>query len=106
MPLNYPFKKGENGGFPGGPAGKNLPASAGDTVSIPCLGRLQMLQGNSACVPQLRSPSSRARALPQEKPPQWEARAPRLEKDPGQSKLRNKINNVFNGAVYAIHILP
>ena len=32
--------------FPGGPVVKNLPASAGDTGSIPGLGRLHTPQGN------------------------------------------------------------
>ena len=32
--------------FPGGPVVKNLPASAGDTGSIPGLRRLHMTQGN------------------------------------------------------------
>ena len=36
--------------------GKNPPAKAGDTSSIPGLGRLHMLQGSQACVPQLLSP--------------------------------------------------
>ena len=33
-------------GFPGGPVVKNLPASVGDTGSIPGLVRFHMLQGN------------------------------------------------------------
>ena len=32
--------------FPGGPVVKNLPASAGDTGSIPDLGRFHMFWGN------------------------------------------------------------
>ena len=32
--------------FPGGPVVKNLPANAGDTGSIPGLGRSHMLQSN------------------------------------------------------------
>ena len=32
--------------FLGGPVVKNLPANAGDTSSIPGLGRFHMLQGN------------------------------------------------------------
>ena len=39
---------------------KNLPANAGDTVSIPGLGRSHMLQGNQAHAPQLLSLRSRA----------------------------------------------
>ena len=42
---------------------KNLPASAGDTSSIPGLGRLDMPQGNKAPTSQLLSPRSRAREL-------------------------------------------
>ena len=33
-------------GFPGGPVVKNLPCNAGDTGSIPGLGRSHMPQGN------------------------------------------------------------
>ena len=32
--------------FPGCPVVKNLPVNAGDTASIPGLGRFHMLQGN------------------------------------------------------------
>ena len=32
--------------FPGGPVVKNLPANAGETTSIPGLGRFHMPQGN------------------------------------------------------------
>ena len=39
-------------GFPGGPMVKNPPANAGDTGSIPGLGRSPMLQGNQAHGPQ------------------------------------------------------
>ena len=52
---NFSFK-----GFPGGAVDKNLPAKAGDTGSIPGLGRSHMLQSNKARVPQLLSLSSRA----------------------------------------------
>ena len=34
------------GDFPGGPVDKNSPANAGDTGSIPGLGRFHMLQSN------------------------------------------------------------
>ena len=65
-------------GFPGGVVVKNLPANAGDTGSIPGLGRSHMPQSNEACVPQLLSPYSttteahppRSCAPQQEKPPQ------------------------------------
>ena len=46
--------------FPGGSVGKNPPANAGDTDSIPGLGRLHMLQGNKAHAPQLLNLCSRA----------------------------------------------
>ena len=84
------------GGFPGGAVVKNPPANAGDTGSIPGLGRSRMSRSNNAREPQLLSLHSRARepqllslrattseahaprahAPQQEKPPQWEARAP------------------------------
>ena len=48
------------GDFPGGPVVKNPPANAGDTGSIPGLGRFHMQQSNRAHSPQLRSPHSRA----------------------------------------------
>ena len=48
-------------GFPGGAVVKNPPANAGDTGSIPGLGRSHMLQSNKAHVPQLLSLRSRAR---------------------------------------------
>ena len=35
-------------GFPGGRVVKNLPANAGDTSSIPALGRFLLLRGNYA----------------------------------------------------------
>ena len=44
-------------GFPGGPVVENLPANAGDTVSIPGPGRFHMPpQGNEAGAPQLLKP--------------------------------------------------
>ena len=42
-------------GFPGGSLVKNLPANAGDTSSIPGLGRSRMPRGTSARVPWLLS---------------------------------------------------
>ena len=39
---------------------KNPPADAGDTGSIPCLGRSHVTQDNKACAPQLLSLGSRA----------------------------------------------
>ena len=47
---------------------ENLPANAGDTVSISGLETAHMPLGKEGHVPQLLSPSSRARALQQEKP--------------------------------------
>ena len=42
--------------FPGGPVVKNPPASAGDTGSIPGLGRSHVPRGNYAHAPQLLNP--------------------------------------------------
>ena len=44
--------------FPGGPVVQNLPAKAGDTGSIPGLGRSRMSWDNWAHVPQLLKPKS------------------------------------------------
>ena len=83
-------------GLPCGLVVKNLPANAGDSGSIPTLGRSHLLRRNKACAPQLLSLCSRACeperlspqvttteahvpgacALQREKPPQQEARAP------------------------------
>ena len=52
-------KKERKKGIPGGAAVKNPPANAGDTGSIPCLGRSHMPQSNKARVPQLLSLCSR-----------------------------------------------
>ena len=56
--------------FTGGPVDKNLPAYAGDTGSIPGLGRFHMPWSSWAC------------ALQQEKPYQGETLAPHLESRP------------------------
>ena len=71
---------------------KNLPASAGDTDSIPGPGRFHMLQGRWARAPQLLSLCSRAtaadarlprdRAVQQEKPLQREAQALSAKNNP------------------------
>ena len=72
-------------GFPSGSVVKNLLVNAGDTGSIPGLGRSHMPQSNQVHV------------LQQEKLPQGAARAPQLEKsprgnkDPAQTKVRNKL---------------
>ena len=56
------------GDFPGGPLVKNPPANAGDTGSIPGLGRFHMQQSNQAHSPQLLSSHSRAREPQQQRP--------------------------------------
>ena len=43
-------------GLPGGSVVKNLPANAGDTGSVPDLGRSHMPQSNQAHVPQEEKP--------------------------------------------------
>ena len=46
-------KNKQNGGFPGELVVENLPANAGDRVSMPGLGRSHVPQSSWACVPQL-----------------------------------------------------
>ena len=58
--FDFYLKNQGEGDFPGGAVVKNLPASAGDTGSIPVLGRSHMPQSNKACAPQLLSLCSRA----------------------------------------------
>ena len=53
--------------FPGGPVVKNPPANAGDTGSIPGLGRSYMPRATKPMHDNYRVPG--ARALQQEKPP-------------------------------------
>ena len=98
-------------GFPGGSVVKNLPANAGDTGSIPDLGRSHVPGGNSTPAPQLLSLCFRAQemqllspyvleppALQQEEPLKWKPCAPQLEKspcrnkDPAQPKINKQIN--------------
>ena len=55
----------EHKDFPGGPVVRNLPASAGDTGSIPGLGRFNMLWGNWAWVPKLLKPAHPGACAPQ-----------------------------------------
>ena len=58
-------------GFPGGPVVKNLPANAGDTGSIPALGRLHMPPGQlSPYTTAIEPAHPRTYAPQQEKPPQ------------------------------------
>ena len=53
-PFTFKLWRGEyEQDFPGGTVGKNPPANAGDTGSIPGPGRFHMVQSNEACVPQL-----------------------------------------------------
>ena len=59
---------------------KNPPANARDMGSVPGPGRVRMLQGNKARVPQLLSLCSKVRALEQEASLQGEAFASQLEK--------------------------
>ena len=49
--------------FPGGSLVKNPPANAGDTGSVPGLGRSHMPQSNEASMPQLLSPGPGAQEL-------------------------------------------
>ena len=70
--------------FAGDAAGKNPPASSGDTGSIPGPGRFHMLQGNESLHARLLSPSAatpeahehRACSPQWEKVEQWEALEP------------------------------
>lgn len=54
------YLKSLSEGLPGGSVVKNLPASAGDTGSIPEFGRSHRSRSNWACVPQLSTLCSRA----------------------------------------------
>ena len=63
--------------FPGGAVDKNPPGKAGDTGSIPGLGRFHMYCSNQAPAPQLRSPSCRAH-VPRLPSPRSRAHWPRL----------------------------
>ena len=47
----------EVGDFPGGPVVKNPPTDAGDTGSIPGLGRSHVPQDSLVCVPRLLKPT-------------------------------------------------
>ena len=70
------FKKRRWREFPGGPVDKNPSANAGDTGSIPGLGRSHRLQRNQVHVPQLLSPHTATR-----------------ESRMQQERLRTAINN-------------
>ena len=49
-------RKEDTEDFPGGPVVRSLPANAGDTGSIPGLGRSHMMWGSVACGPQPLKP--------------------------------------------------
>ena len=55
--LNLKINNNSSGDFPGGPVANNSPAKAGDTGSLPGLGRSPLPWGNQAHVPQLLKPS-------------------------------------------------
>ena len=61
LTLNYRHQNLARGDFPGGTVVKNPPAHAGDTGSLPGLGRSHMPQSNKAHAPQLLNLHSRAR---------------------------------------------
>ena len=89
-------------GFPGGMAGKNPPANAGDTgfwsgkiphaqeQLSPCATTTEAAHSRTrnynsrARTLQLQEPKPRACALQPEKPPQWEARAPQCRVAPAR----------------------
>ena len=97
----------------GGPVVRNPPANAGDTGSIPGLGRSHMPQGNWVHVPWLPSPHSRARepqllslcvtttenctpracGPQQKKPPQRGAGHPRIEEACARQRRPSTANN-------------
>ena len=67
---------------------KDHPVKAGDTGSIPSLGRSHMPWGQlsrSAATAEACAPKARAQL--QEKPPQWEASTPQLERSPCSPQL-------------------
>ena len=69
--------------FPGGPVVKNLPPSAGDTGSIPGVGRFPHAEGQLSPGTTSTEPLCPTdHALQQEKPLQWEACAWQLESSP------------------------
>ena len=100
-PHRHTFTSLKNNGrdFPGGIGAGNLPASAEDMGSAPCLGRFHVLWINQVMPwPQLLSPRvttteacvPRAYALQQEKPAQWEAFAVKLGNRPHSLQLEKK----------------
>ena len=85
---------------------KNLPANAGDTVSVPSRKIIDAAGQLRLCATPLR-PRSRAHAR-QQRSHRNEKAAPRTlreparsSQDPGQSKMNSKINTV-----YVIYISP
>ena len=90
-------------GFPGGSMVKNSPVNAGDTGSIPGLGRSHMPWSNYAHVTTTEAHDPRASASQPEKPWQWETHTPQLEKcsrsseDPAQ-QINTQIHLFFLNA--------
>ena len=83
-------------GFPDASVVENLPASAGDTGSIPDLERShmnaeQLSLCSTAQEPQLLKPEHPWAFAPQEKPPLWEAHTPQLENGPGLLQLEKRL---------------
>ena len=76
----FPPGKSHPQGFPGGSMVKNLPANAGDTSSIPGLGRSRMPRGTSARAPWLLSLCSRAQEPQLLKPKHPRACTPQQDK--------------------------
>ena len=83
------FIKKQNQDFPGRPMWMPLSANAGNTSSIPGLGRFHRSQVRWADVPELRKRlHSRAHALQQEQPTQPEACALQLVRSPANHSYR------------------
>ena len=102
---------GRNGkGFPDDSVKKPL-ANAGDTGSIPTLGRSYMLWSSESCAAQfsclcprahtlqrLKPECPRSCALQKEKLPQWEARTPQLESSPHSEQLKKSLSIIEDPA--------
>ena len=76
------YNKKTSWDFPGGPMVRNLPASAGDTGSIPGQGGHTYHEAALTMYHNYWSPHSRAWVLQQEKTLLWEACAPQLKSSP------------------------
>ena len=70
-----------------GPVIENSPARAGDTASVPGLGKSHTLRSNQARVPQLLKLYSTSWEPLQEKPLKWEACISQLENSPCSPQL-------------------